>query len=90
MLKADKNISRKSSLVEYLADAENCKELEAGLEDVKGGRITYINPENIWENIKQPYPIGRKTIHANRIIYQVNDEVVTVFVISAKGHYGDK
>lgn len=52
MLKEGKNVSRKSSLGEYLADAEYSKELEAGLEDVKTGRITYIDPENIWENIK--------------------------------------
>jgi len=26
----------------------------------------------------------------NRIIYQVNEDIVTVFVISAKGHYFDK
>ncbi|MDO8952509.1 MAG: hypothetical protein Q7U86_07780 [Draconibacterium sp.] len=52
MLKEGKNISRKSSLDEYLADSENSKELEAGLEDVKAGRITYIDPENLWENIK--------------------------------------
>jgi len=52
MLKEKKNISRESSLVEYLTNAENSKELEAGLEDVKAGRITYIDPENIWENIK--------------------------------------
>jgi hypothetical protein len=52
MLKEGQNVSRKSSLDEYLADSENTKELEAGLEDVKGGRITYIDPENIWENIK--------------------------------------
>ena len=26
----------------------------------------------------------------NRIIYFVNDEIATVFIISAKGHYGDK
>jgi bacterioferritin (cytochrome b1) len=50
MLKEGKTVSRKSSLDEYLADSENSKELEAGLEDVKAGRITYIDPENIWEN----------------------------------------
>ena len=52
MLKAGKKVSQKSSLAEYLANAENSKELEAGMEDVKAGRITYIDPENLWENIK--------------------------------------
>jgi len=52
MLKEGKNVSRKSSLDEYLANSENSKEIEAGFQDVKAGRITYVDPENIWENIK--------------------------------------
>lgn len=52
MPKKAKNVSQKSSLEEYLADSENSKELEAGLEDIKVGRMTYVDPENIWENIK--------------------------------------
>ncbi|MDP2334986.1 MAG: hypothetical protein Q8N05_00760 [Bacteroidota bacterium] len=52
MLEAGNNASPKSSLDEYLAISENTNELEAGLEDVKAGRITYIDPENIWESIK--------------------------------------
>jgi len=52
MLNAGKKVSQKSSLAEYLANAENSKELEAGIEDVKAGRITYIDPKNLWENIK--------------------------------------
>ena len=52
MLNTGKKVSPKSSLAEYLANAENSKELEAGMEDVKAGRITYIDPKNIWENIK--------------------------------------
>lgn len=52
MLNARKKVPQKSSLAEYLANAENIKELEAGMEDVKAGRITYIDPENLWGNIK--------------------------------------
>lgn len=52
MLKAGKDISKKSSIDEYLANSENSNDLEAGVEDVKAGRITYIDPENIWESIK--------------------------------------
>ena len=50
MLKAGKNITRKVSAEEYLSNEENNKDIEAGLDDIKAGRITYINPENIWEN----------------------------------------
>jgi PHD/YefM family antitoxin component YafN of YafNO toxin-antitoxin module len=39
-------------LDEYLSNPENIKEIEAGLEDIKAGRITYIDPENLWENIR--------------------------------------
>jgi len=52
MLNARKKVPQKSSLAKYLANAGNSKELEAGMEDVKAGRITYIDPENLWENIK--------------------------------------
>ena len=52
MLKAEKGVSRKSSLDKYLAEPENRREIEAGLEDIKAGRVTYIDPENIWESIK--------------------------------------
>ncbi len=41
-----------SSLEEYLANPENRKEIEAGLDDIKAGRITWIDPENLWANIK--------------------------------------
>lgn len=37
MLKEGKNVSQKSSLDEYLANSENSKEIEAGLQDVKAG-----------------------------------------------------
>lgn len=33
---------------------------------------------------------SRQIDKKNRIIYQVNDEEVTVFIVSAKGHYADK
>ena len=52
MLKAKKGISSDPLLEYYMADPENRKEFEAGIEDIKAGRITYIDPENIWENIK--------------------------------------
>jgi hypothetical protein len=52
MLKAEKSVSRGSSLDRYFAEPENSKEMKAGLDDIKAGRITYIDPENIWESIK--------------------------------------
>lgn len=33
---------------------------------------------------------SRRIDKKNRIIYQVNEETVSVIVVSAKGHYGDK
>jgi predicted transcriptional regulator len=49
---SDRNASPENSLVQYLANTDNSKELEAGFEDINAGRITYIDPENIWESIK--------------------------------------
>ena len=33
---------------------------------------------------------SREINHKDRIIYRVEDDIVTVFVISAMGHYSDK
>jgi PHD/YefM family antitoxin component YafN of YafNO toxin-antitoxin module len=52
MQKANKRKKGKSLLDEYLSDPENVKEIEEGLEDIKAGRITFIDPDNLWENIK--------------------------------------
>ena len=52
LLNAEKDPSNGFSLDKYLSDPENSKEIEAGIEDIKAGRITYIDPENIWEGIK--------------------------------------
>lgn len=52
MLKDNESVFHISSLDKYLANTENSSEIEAGLEDIKAGRITYIDPNNIWEGIK--------------------------------------
>jgi len=52
MREAKKGASGRESAESYLSDPENIKELEGGLDDLKAGRITYIDPKNIWENIK--------------------------------------
>ena len=51
MLYAEKDPSNGFSLDKYLADPENSKEIEAGIEDIKAGRYTYIDPDNLWESI---------------------------------------
>ncbi|MFW6223071.1 MAG: Txe/YoeB family addiction module toxin [Bacteroidota bacterium] len=33
---------------------------------------------------------SRRIDKKNRLVYTIDDEIVTVEVISAKGHYGDK
>lgn len=46
------------------------------------------SPEPLKYNLAECW--SRQIDKKNRIIYQVDDEVVTVFVITVKGHYGDK
>jgi toxin YoeB len=46
------------------------------------------SPEPLKYNLSEFW--SRQIDRKNRIIYQVNEEVVTVFIISVKGHYGDK
>lgn len=52
MRNAKKGESENSLLDEYLSDPVNVKEIEAGLEDIKAGRISYVDPDNLWESIK--------------------------------------
>ena len=52
MREAGKTKSQKSSLEEYLTNPDNIREIEAGLDDIKAWRITFIDPDNIWANIK--------------------------------------
>ena len=54
--------------------------------------------DNPYEGFGNPEPLkyeysgfwSRKINQKDRLIYRVDDEVVTVFVISAMGHYFDK
>jgi len=46
------------------------------------------SPEPLKYNLTEYW--SRQIDKKNRIIYQVRDEIVTVFIISVKGHYGDK
>lgn len=52
MLQSKSKTSKKSSVSDYLTDQENIDALERGLRDVQEGKITYINPHNVWEDIK--------------------------------------
>jgi len=33
---------------------------------------------------------SRRLDEKNRLVYQVDENIITVFIVSAKGHYGDK
>jgi len=46
------------------------------------------SPEPLKYNLTECW--SRQIDKKNRIIYQVNEDVVTVLVVSAKGHYFDK
>jgi len=46
------------------------------------------SPEKLKYNLKEYW--SRQIDKKNRIIYQVDDQTVTVFIISANGHYNDK
>lgn len=52
MRKAKENGKKSSSLDEYLSDPDNIEDIKAGLEDIKAGRVTYVDPDNLWANIK--------------------------------------
>lgn len=45
-------------------------------------------PESLKGNLSGLW--SRRINKKDRIIYSVNEHIVTVYIISAKGHYGDK
>lgn len=47
-----KGIAEDETIRNYLDDPDYLNELLAGIEDVKAGRITIIDPEQPWENIR--------------------------------------
>jgi hypothetical protein len=51
MLRSKRKNSKKSSMADYLADPDNIDALEKGLRDVEEGKISYINPDNLWDEI---------------------------------------
>jgi len=52
MQKAGKGKKGETALEKYLADPENIKEIEAGVKDIKAGKATFVDPNNLWKNIK--------------------------------------
>jgi len=52
MVESKRKNSKKSSVADYLADPDNIDALERGLRDVEEGKISYINPHDIWTDIK--------------------------------------
>ena len=53
-----------------------------------GDKISVGNPEPLKYQLTGKW--SRQINRKDRIIYKVGQEVVTVFVISAMGHYNDK
>ncbi|WP_396182803.1 Txe/YoeB family addiction module toxin [Flavobacterium sp.] len=61
-------------------------------------RILVELSENPFEGIGQPEPLkhelsgywSRRINQKDRIIYRVDEEIVTVIILSALGHYGKK
>ncbi len=52
ILESEKKTKAKNSLDEYLANTANINEIKAGFEDIKAGRISFVNPFDLWESIK--------------------------------------
>lgn len=86
--------------IEELANIHIKKHIKSG-NKVNIKRIEKILEEltqNPFEGIGKPEPLkhqlsgfwSREINKKDRIIYKVNENIVTVFVISAMGHYSDK
>ena len=63
--------------------------IERILEELQEHPTTgFASPEPLKVNLSGFW--SRQINKKDRIIYTINDETVIVYVISAKGHYGDK
>jgi len=51
MQKAGENAADSITMKKYLEEKRNYKELETALDEVKEGKITYVDPEKLWESI---------------------------------------
>ncbi len=45
-------------------------------------------PEMLKHNLKGLY--SRRINHKHRLVYSINEEIVTVYVLNAHSHYGEK
>lgn len=52
MQNAVKEKADQPDIEHHFSDDKSKKEFEMGLDDFKAGRITYIDPDNIWQSIK--------------------------------------
>jgi len=67
----------------------NLRKIERILIELSNHPYTGIgSPEALKYNMTEYW--SRQIDKKNRIIYQVQEEEVTVIIIAAKGHYGDK
>ncbi|WP_369014232.1 Txe/YoeB family addiction module toxin [Flavobacterium anhuiense] len=85
-----KELAKKQIIQHYKSgDKKSIKNIE---------KILLELSETPFEGIGNPEPLkyeltgfwSRRINQKDRIIYYLEDEIVTIFVVSAKGHYSDK
>lgn len=85
-----KQLAKKQIIQHYKSgDKKSIKNIE---------KILLELSETPFEGIGNPEPLkyeltgfwSRRINQKDRIIYYLEDEIVTIFVVSAKGHYSDK
>lgn len=70
-------------------DKSSIKKIDNIFEDLAEHPYTGVgSPEALKKNLTGFW--SRKINKKDRLIYRVNDEIVSVYVTSAKGHYNDK
>lgn len=65
------------------------KKIEVLLEELKEHPRTGTgNPEQLRHNLSGLW--SRRIDKKNRLLYTIEASIITVYIVSAKGHYGDK
>ncbi|WP_231458868.1 MULTISPECIES: Txe/YoeB family addiction module toxin [unclassified Pedobacter] len=85
----DKLAEKKIKLHLKSGDKASIKRINQIFEELKSHPYNGVgNPEALKYNLSNFW--SRKINQKDRLIYRVDENIITVFIVAATGHYGDK
>jgi toxin YoeB len=88
-LKISEKAKKQLSLLHKSGDKILIKRIEKILEELGDNPYSGIGkPEQLKHNLSGLW--SRRLDKKNRLVYEVIEEIVTIYVVAVKGHYSDK